>query len=59
LPPLPPLEPVAGADAAAEVVTASFGLGLRRPAVHQAYLADAPVAQLLLFASAALGYRPP
>jgi hypothetical protein len=34
-------------------------LGLRRPAVHQAYLAYAPVAQLLLLASAALGYRPP
>jgi len=34
-------------------------LALRRPAVHQAYLAYAPVAQLLLLASAALGYRPP
>jgi hypothetical protein len=34
-------------------------LGLRRPAVHQAYLVYAPVAQFLLFASAALGYRPP
>lgn len=34
-------------------------LGLRRESVHRAYVAFAPSIQFLLFASSALGYRPP
>jgi Mannosyltransferase (PIG-V) len=34
-------------------------LGLRRASVHRAYVAFAPSIQFLLFASSALGYRPP
>ncbi|MGN6380013.1 MAG: hypothetical protein ACTHNU_13755 [Gaiellales bacterium] len=34
-------------------------IGLRRATVHRAYVAFAPSLQFILFASAALGYRPP
>jgi len=34
-------------------------VGLRRETVHRAYVVFAPSIQFLLFASSALGYRPP
>ena len=34
-------------------------LGLRSERVHRAYVVYAPTAQIILFAAAALGYRPP
>ena len=34
-------------------------LGLRSERVHRAYVVYAPTAQVILFAAAALGYRPP
>jgi hypothetical protein len=34
-------------------------LGMRRPTAHRAYVVFAPTIQFLLFAAAALGYRPP
>ena len=41
------------------LVFAIADLGLRRETVHRAYVVFAPTAQFLLFAAAALGYRPP
>ena len=34
-------------------------LGLRSERVHRAFVVYAPTAQIILFAAAALGYRPP
>jgi Mannosyltransferase (PIG-V) len=41
------------------LVFAMADLGLRRERVHRAYVVYAPTAQIILFAAAALGYRPP
>jgi Mannosyltransferase (PIG-V) len=41
------------------LVFAMADLGLRSQRVHRAYVVYAPTAQIILFAAAALGYRPP